>query len=101
MALMDYVQSAVERVFPSRRGSGLPRPASSGRRQGIGNAGVGEFEDEMIISKPAVIFHTSQAFLSFIAMCCFASVAAFQAHWGVGPSGRGSGNQFTVLFLKT
>lgn len=39
----------------------------------------------MIVSKPAIIFHASQAFFNFLAMCCFASVAAFQAHWGVGP----------------
>ncbi|KAI0048953.1 hypothetical protein FA95DRAFT_1653024 [Auriscalpium vulgare] len=41
----------------------------------------------MIVSKPAIIFHTSQVFFSFLAMCCFASVASFQSHWGVGPSG--------------
>lgn len=39
----------------------------------------------MIVSKPAIIFHTSQVFFNFLAMCCFASVAAFQAKWGVGP----------------
>ncbi|KAL4066822.1 hypothetical protein V8B97DRAFT_1949111 [Scleroderma yunnanense] len=41
----------------------------------------------MIISKPAVIFHTSQTFFNFLSMACFASVASFQAKWGVGPSG--------------
>ncbi|KZT73498.1 hypothetical protein DAEQUDRAFT_662025 [Daedalea quercina L-15889] len=41
----------------------------------------------MIVSKPAIIFHASQAFFNFLAMCCFASVAAFQAKWNVGPSG--------------
>jgi len=45
------------------------------------------FEDDMIVSKPAIIFHASQAFFNFLAMCCFASVAAFQAHWKIGPSG--------------
>lgn len=39
----------------------------------------------MIISKPAIIFHTSQAFFNFLSMACFASVASFQAKWGVGP----------------
>ena len=39
----------------------------------------------MIVSKPAVIFHASQIFFNFLAMCCFASVAAFQAKWKVGP----------------
>ncbi|KZT06022.1 uncharacterized protein LAESUDRAFT_654232 [Laetiporus sulphureus 93-53] len=41
----------------------------------------------MIVHKPAIIFHASQAFFNFLAMCCFASVAAFQARWHVGPSG--------------
>ncbi|EIW84172.1 hypothetical protein CONPUDRAFT_49632 [Coniophora puteana RWD-64-598 SS2] len=41
----------------------------------------------MIISKPAIIFHISQSFFNFLAMACFASVAAFQAKWHVGPSG--------------
>ncbi|KDQ57295.1 hypothetical protein JAAARDRAFT_291909 [Jaapia argillacea MUCL 33604] len=41
----------------------------------------------MIVSKPAVIFHTSQIFFNFLAMACFASVASFQAHWGTGPTG--------------
>lgn len=39
----------------------------------------------MIVSKPAIIFHTGQIFFNFLAMACFASVASFQAHWGVGP----------------
>ncbi|KIK96567.1 hypothetical protein PAXRUDRAFT_825798 [Paxillus rubicundulus Ve08.2h10] len=41
----------------------------------------------MIISKPAIIFHTSQIFFNFLSMACFASVASFQAKWHVGPSG--------------
>ncbi|OBZ72337.1 hypothetical protein A0H81_07509 [Grifola frondosa] len=41
----------------------------------------------MIVSKPAIIFHLSQVFFNFLAMCCMASVASFQAKWGVGPSG--------------
>ncbi|EGN99047.1 hypothetical protein SERLA73DRAFT_90203 [Serpula lacrymans var. lacrymans S7.3] len=55
---------------------------------GIGSGhGMVPFEDDMIISKPAIIFHISQVFFNFLAMACFASVASFQAHWGVGPSG--------------
>ncbi|KAI0090206.1 hypothetical protein BDY19DRAFT_887882 [Irpex rosettiformis] len=41
----------------------------------------------MIVSKPAIIFHTAQVFFNFLAMCCFASVASFQAQHKVGPSG--------------
>jgi len=42
---------------------------------------------QMIISKPAIIFHIGQAFFNFLAMCCMASVASFQAKFDVGPSG--------------
>jgi len=48
--------------------------------------GMAEYDD-MIISKPAIIFHIGQAFFNFLAMCCMASVAAFQAKFDVGPSG--------------
>ncbi|KAH8094451.1 hypothetical protein BXZ70DRAFT_358163 [Cristinia sonorae] len=41
----------------------------------------------MIVSKPAIVFHASQTFFNFLALCCFASAAAFQARFGVGPSG--------------
>ncbi|KAJ8580787.1 hypothetical protein M405DRAFT_752850 [Rhizopogon salebrosus TDB-379] len=41
----------------------------------------------MIISRPAIIFHTSQIFFNFLAMACFASVASFQAKWKIGLSG--------------
>lgn len=39
----------------------------------------------MIVSKPTIVFHSSQIFFNFLAMACFASVASFQAKWGVGP----------------
>ena len=39
----------------------------------------------MIVSKPAIIFYTAQVFFNFLAMCCFASVASFQAKYKVGP----------------
>ncbi|KAK0469956.1 uncharacterized protein EV420DRAFT_1258036 [Desarmillaria tabescens] len=52
----------------------------------------------MIISKPAIVFHASQIFFNFLAMACFASVASFQAKYGVGPSGLSSFTLFlTVL----
>lgn len=84
MPLLDSIQDAVNRVLPEKK-STLPMPMST--TGGIGNTGMMPFEDDMIVSKPAIIFHASQAFFNFLAMCCFASVAAFQAHWGVGPSG--------------
>ncbi len=39
----------------------------------------------MIVSKPAIVFYVSQAFFNFLAMCCMASISAFQAKWKVGP----------------
>ncbi|KAI0648892.1 hypothetical protein C8Q79DRAFT_998843 [Trametes meyenii] len=41
----------------------------------------------MIVSKPAIVFYVSQVFFNFLAMCCMAAISAFQAKWGVGPSG--------------
>lgn len=81
MAVIDYLQSGFEKVF-------RPKAGQSGRvGKGIGNTvGAAQFEDDMIVSKPAIIFGTGQAFCNFIAMCCFASVASFQAKWGVGPT---------------
>jgi hypothetical protein len=40
---------------------------------------------QMIVSKPAIVFHSSQILFNFLAMACFASVASFQAKFGVGP----------------
>jgi len=39
----------------------------------------------MIVSKPAIVLHVLQIVFNFLAMCCFASVASFQAKWHVGP----------------
>ncbi|KAJ6577340.1 hypothetical protein B0H19DRAFT_1119297 [Mycena capillaripes] len=85
MALLDLIQDGIKKVLPesdSRRNT-IPPPV------GIGNVGAGHanFEDDMIVSKPMIVFHTSQIFFNFLAMCCFASVAAFQAKWHIGPSG--------------
>ncbi|KAF7789747.1 hypothetical protein EIP86_000693 [Pleurotus ostreatoroseus] len=84
MAFSDIVQSISSKVLPEKRGSLPLQPSATG---GIGSGGVVPFEDDMIVSKPAIIFHASQVFFNFLAMCCFASVAAFQAKWKVGPSG--------------
>lgn len=80
---MEALQNGLNRVLPQRR---KPVTLSSSLSGGIGN-GVVRYEDDMIISKPAIIFHTSQIFFNFLSMACFASVASFQAKWGVGPSG--------------
>ncbi|EPQ54314.1 hypothetical protein GLOTRDRAFT_116863 [Gloeophyllum trabeum ATCC 11539] len=83
MTLFDRISDAASKVLPSRNNH-IPAPVSGG----IGNGhGMASFEDDMIVSKPAIIFHASQVFFNFLAMACFASVAAFQARFHVGPSG--------------
>ncbi|KZT29962.1 hypothetical protein NEOLEDRAFT_1084894 [Neolentinus lepideus HHB14362 ss-1] len=82
MSLLDRISDAANKVLPSKKHA--PTPVSAG----IGNShGMASFEDDMIVSKPAIIFHSSQAFFNFLAMACFASVASFQAKHHVGPSG--------------
>lgn len=81
MTFLDRVRDGLDKITPR---SGPPKSSLSG---GIGSGGHVGFEDDMIISKPAIVFHASQIFFNFLAMACFASVAAFQAKWNVGPSG--------------
>ncbi|KAF7424310.1 hypothetical protein PC9H_009617 [Pleurotus ostreatus] len=83
MSFLDRIQGGLNRVLPSKHTG--PSTSMSG---GIGNGhGIVPFEDDMIVSKPTIVFHASQIFFNFIAMACFASVASFQAKWKVGPSG--------------
>ncbi|KII89630.1 hypothetical protein PLICRDRAFT_39743 [Plicaturopsis crispa FD-325 SS-3] len=85
MPLLDRITDGLKRVLPAGNDS---RPVSTSMSGGIGGGhGMVPFEDDMIVSKPTIIFHSSQIFFNFLAMACFASVASFQAHWGVGPSG--------------
>lgn len=83
MSLLDRLSDAVTKLVPAK-----PSKSSTSISAGIGNGhGMGAFEDDMIVSKPTIIFHLSQIFFNFLAMACFASVASFQAKWNVGPSG--------------
>ncbi|KAG6853968.1 hypothetical protein C0991_012115 [Blastosporella zonata] len=79
MGFLDGISGLAARITPSQRS----KPVAGGIGQGHGMV----FEDNMIVSKPAIVFHASQIFFNFLAMACFASVAAFQAKWKVGPSG--------------
>ncbi|KAG6882853.1 hypothetical protein C0992_010485, partial [Termitomyces sp. T32_za158] len=80
MGALDKISDLVARVSPS----GKSRTSAAG----IGNGhGMVHNDDNMIVSKPAIVFHSSQIFFDFLAMACFASVASFQAKWKVGPSG--------------
>ncbi|OCH90325.1 hypothetical protein OBBRIDRAFT_793414 [Obba rivulosa] len=94
MPLLDSIQDFAHKVLPEKR---MSLPMQSSTTGGIGSGGMVPFEDDMIVSKPAIIFHASQAFFSFLAMCCFASVAQFQAKWHVGPSGLSGFAVFTSV----
>jgi hypothetical protein len=81
---MSFFEKLKDKLIPEPSAAPIPTSASGG----IGNRrGTLGFEDDMIVSKPAIICHTSQAFFLFLAMCCFASVASFQAKFHIGPSG--------------
>ncbi|KAF9024957.1 hypothetical protein BDZ89DRAFT_1068736 [Hymenopellis radicata] len=99
MPLMDTIRDGLDRIMPSGGSRQTIPPTTSGiSSMGSGGIGHARFEDDMIISKPAIVFHSSQIFFNFLAMCCFASVAAFQAKWDVGPSGLSAFTLFlTVL----
>ncbi|GJE85605.1 MARVEL domain-containing protein [Phanerochaete sordida] len=96
MAFSDIVQSISARVMPEKRGSLPLQPSTTG--VGIGSGGHVPFEDDMIVSKPAIIFFTCQIFFNFLAMCCFAGVASFQAKFKVGPSGLTGFALFISIF---
>jgi len=75
---MDRITESFVRISSSKS-----KPSTGGIGPGI----VPLVDDDMIVSKPAIVFYASQIFFNFLAMACFASVAGFQAHWSVGPSG--------------
>ncbi|TFK28191.1 hypothetical protein FA15DRAFT_665687 [Coprinopsis marcescibilis] len=82
---MDRISDLFHKLAPPKSTS-HPSTTLAG---GIGNGGHGmvPFDDNMIVSKPVIVAHATQIFFNFLAMCCFAAVASFQAKWGVGPSG--------------
>ncbi|KAL1745770.1 hypothetical protein HDZ31DRAFT_62857 [Schizophyllum fasciatum] len=82
MSFLEKMKDGLAKVVPSKG------PKSTGLSGGISSGhGMMAVEDDMIVSKPTIVFHASQVFFNFLAMACFASVAAFQAKWKVGPSG--------------
>ncbi|KAF8733994.1 Membrane-associating domain, partial [Rhizoctonia solani] len=91
MALIDHITNAVNKFIPQKKEE-FPKPLATASG-GIGH-GM-QFDDDvrsslhwqMPLSKPAIVYYACQIFFSFLAMCCFASVASFQAKWHVGPSG--------------
>jgi len=85
MAIVDFIKDNATKYLPQRKQPGIPMPISTSTG-GIG-VGMASFEDEMPLSKPAIVFYTLQIFFSFLAMCCFASVASFQKSNGIGVSG--------------
>lgn len=79
MSLLDTITDGLRRIVPDN--SSKPSKSTGG----IGHGMI--VEDDMIVPKAIIVFHTSQIFFNFLAMACFASVAAFQAKWHIGPSG--------------
>jgi len=84
MAFIDFIQDNARKFIPQKKQPGIPMPISTSTG-GIGH-GVASFEDEMPLSKPAIVFYALQIFFSFLAMCCFASVASFQSSNHIGVS---------------
>jgi len=85
MAFIDFIKDNATKYLPQKKQPGIPIPLSTSSG-GIGH-GVASFDDELPLSKPAIVFYTLQIFFSFLAMCCFASVASFQRANGIGVSG--------------
>ncbi|KAJ2929378.1 hypothetical protein H1R20_g7729, partial [Candolleomyces eurysporus] len=82
MGLLDRISDVVGKFAPKSS------KTSSGLSGGIGNGhGMVPFDDNMIVSKPAIIAYSGQIFFNFLCMACYASLASFQAKFGVGPSG--------------
>ncbi|KAJ3775722.1 hypothetical protein FB446DRAFT_723903 [Lentinula raphanica] len=94
MDFLDTVKSGIRKAIP---GPSKKAPAGFGGTGGISSSGAMAYEDDMIISKPAIVFHVSQIFFNFLAMACFASVASFQAKWNVGPSGLSGFTLFITI----
>jgi RsiW-degrading membrane proteinase PrsW (M82 family) len=85
MSLLDQIKDGLTRVLPAKS------PSNNAMSGGIGGGhGMVPFQDDMIVSKPTIVFHLSQVFFNFLAMACFASVASFQARFKIGPSGLSS-----------
>ncbi|KAF8899881.1 hypothetical protein CPB84DRAFT_1815505 [Gymnopilus junonius] len=78
MPLLDLISGLASKIAPSKNA----RTAAAGIGSGHGMVAV---DDDMIVSKPTVVLHASQIFFNFLAMACFASVAAFQANGKSGP----------------
>ncbi|KAI0033100.1 hypothetical protein K488DRAFT_78101 [Vararia minispora EC-137] len=95
MSFFDRIKEGVSRVVPDSKGGAISTSSTGGIGNGRGAVG---FEDDMIVSKPIIVCHACQIFFAFIAMCCFASVASFQAKWKVGPSGLTGFALFVAIF---
>ncbi|TFK66297.1 hypothetical protein BDN72DRAFT_800164 [Pluteus cervinus] len=93
MALMDYISDAFDKIAPPK--SLKASPLSGGI--GSGGHGMVPIDDDMIVSKPAIVCYALQIFFNFLAMACFASVASFQAKFHVGPSGLSSFSIFISI----
>ncbi|ELU40759.1 hypothetical protein AG1IA_05202 [Rhizoctonia solani AG-1 IA] len=72
----NHITNAVNKFIPQKKEE-FPKPLATASG-GIGH-GM-QFDDDV-----PIVYYACQIFFSFLAMCCFASVASFQAKWHVGP----------------
>jgi len=95
MPILDDIKDAVTKAIPQKRQT-LPLPGSTGVGHGVYRG------EDLILRKTFIVASSFQIFLSFLAMCCFAGVASFQARYGVGPSalsGIAIFDSLVLLFL--
>ncbi|PVG00986.1 hypothetical protein CPB86DRAFT_805457 [Serendipita vermifera] len=92
MPLLDNIKDRVTKVIPQKKEE-LPAPGSTGVGHGLYRG------EDMILSKPFIAATSAQIFLAFVTMCCWASVAGFQAKYKVGPSALSVLSIFISLFL--
>ncbi|KZT56960.1 hypothetical protein CALCODRAFT_453704 [Calocera cornea HHB12733] len=99
MAVFSDLKERISSILPSHDG-----PTRRLTHLGQGFAPDEEYHEKPPYSNYSISAHGAQMFLVFLAMCCFASVAAFQAQWHVGPSFLSGFAIFvavTALFLST
>ncbi|KAH8826420.1 hypothetical protein DL96DRAFT_1499391 [Flagelloscypha sp. PMI_526] len=81
MTILDHIKDGLNKIPVGKSSNKIP-PA------GISNSGGHVMhQEDMIVPKRVIVLHGAQVFFNFLAMCCMASVASFQAKYHVGPSG--------------
>jgi len=101
MGAFSDLKDKITSVLPSSSAHDQPQRLA---RLAPGFAPDDDFDERPPYSNWTISAHAAQMFLVFLAMCCFASVASFQAQWKIGPSFLSGFAIFvavTALFLST